>query len=83
VIAMTATRNAHALIFGSVDEFFDTLFGPAQHDAHVECWRGNKWLTSREAENAAANLRVAKLVDEMIREKAWRRPLYPLSEAAE
>jgi hypothetical protein len=38
----------------------------------VDCWRSDKWLTSREAHAAAANLRCAKLVDEIAEEQAQK-----------
>jgi hypothetical protein len=65
-------RDNTALIFGSVDHFFEAMFGPAQHDAHVDCWRSDKFLTSREAHAAAANLRCAALVDEIAEEQAQK-----------
>lgn len=59
-------RDNTALLFGSVESFFAIMFGPVQHDAHVECWRADKWLTSREAHAAAANLRCSELVDQIV-----------------
>lgn len=66
----TIGKDNTALLFGSVETFFAVMFGPAQHDAHVECWRGDKWLTSREAHAAAANLRCGALVDEIAEQRA-------------
>jgi hypothetical protein len=65
-------RDNTALIFGSVEDFFSQIFGPAQHDAHVQCWRSDKFLTSREAHAAAANLRCSKLVDEIAEGEAQK-----------
>lgn len=65
-------RDNTALIFGSVDEFFSAMFPAPQHDAHVECWRGEKWLTSRAASNAAGNLRCAALVAEHAEQSAQK-----------
>jgi hypothetical protein len=59
-------------LFASPEAFFTALFGDPQHDAHVECWRGNKWLTSRAAHAAAATLRCDALVREIAEEEAHK-----------
>jgi hypothetical protein len=59
-----------AATFTSPDHFFQAMFGPSQHDAHVETYKGDKWLTERSAANKRVLAAVASEVDKIIAE--WR-----------
>lgn len=58
--------------FPTPEAFFEAMFGPSQHDSHVQCWRSDQWLTNREARAAAASLRCAAVVAEIAEQEAQK-----------
>ena len=61
-----------AVLFNSPAAFFAALLGARQHDAHVECWRGESWLRARR-EGSAAALRRSMISSAQLREREAQR----------
>ena len=63
---------ADAILFDLPAAFFTALLGPPQHDAHVECWRGELWLRARRADSADGLAAVDDVVAELREKEAQR-----------
>jgi hypothetical protein len=55
----------HIATFETPSDLFEAMFGPLQHDAHVQAYRGHHWLIERSAANARAFGAVMGLVDQI------------------
>jgi hypothetical protein len=75
--------TSQAYIFTSPEDFFETMFGPRQHDAHVETRRRHNWLTDREAQSALASLAAMQCAEEIKRDIRARRAALAFQQAAE
>lgn len=59
--------------FATPDEFFESVFGPRQHDAHIIAHRQHAWLTRYKLAMAAADARVQAATEKLIRAERARR----------
>jgi hypothetical protein len=62
----------YGISFDSPAQFFAALRGPPQHDAHVECWRGEMWLRARREGQARGLAAVNDFVAELREKEALR-----------
>ena len=55
-----------AIITKTPTDLLEIMFGPPDHDAHVNCWRRHLWVTDQLAWADAANERVRQHVSTII-----------------
>ena len=67
-----AAPRSEGVVFNSPAAFFAALLGPPQHDAHVECWRGESWLRARREGSARGLAAVDDFVGELREREAQR-----------
>ena len=60
------------IVFNSPAAFFAAVLGPPQHDAHVECRRGELWLRARREGSARGVAAVDDFVGELREREAQR-----------
>lgn len=63
--------------FESATDCLNFMFGPPQHDRHVQRWRTHQWLTAERATYSAREHSVLALLDEW-RERDRKRAAQPL-----
>lgn len=61
-----SSTTAHTLAFTTPEAFFEALFGPFQHDAHVRTRHQHRWLEARRRANREADAGVNEAVAEII-----------------
>jgi hypothetical protein len=72
-----------AYIFSTPEDLITTMFGPRQHDAHVETRRRHNWLTDKLAQSALASLAAMQCAEEIKRDIRARRAALAFQQAAE